>query len=56
MKKITEVSDSTSFGNPKEVRLTEKLKDELLNPDDIILDKIKEVSERNKFEEIKSNW
>lgn len=47
MKKMTNVSDVTSHGNPKEVCIVEEFRHELLNPRPDILEKIKEVTGRN---------
>ncbi len=48
MKKLTEVSAFTSQGNPKEVILVENFRNELLYPKEEIIEKLKEVMERNK--------
>lgn len=53
MKNITEVSENTSFGNPREIKLKENVKDELLNISNGLLVKINEAVTRNKKAD---NW
>lgn len=48
MKNITEVSETTSYGNPREIIIKEDIKNELLNMSDELLSKIDEVFQRNK--------
>lgn len=48
MKNITEVSEYTGHGNPREVRIKEEIKDELLNMKDEFLNKIDLVFQKNK--------
>jgi len=50
IKKLTEVSDATSYGNPKEVCLVDVFKNELLDPSRDITKAIEEVIGRNKEE------
>jgi hypothetical protein len=47
MKKLTEVSDHTSFGNPKEVCLVEDFRNELLDPSGEITEALEEVVSKN---------
>jgi len=47
LKKLTETSDTTSYGNPKEVKFVPELSDILLNHPDEIQEKIDEALERN---------
>ena len=48
MKNVTEVSEITGGGNPREVSITDKVKSELLEMSDELLGKIDEVVQRNK--------
>ncbi len=48
MKNVTEVSETTSYGNPREISIKEEIKNELLNMSDELLSKIDEVFQRNK--------
>lgn len=48
MKNITEISQLTSQGNPREVSIKEDIKNELLNMSDKLLSKIDLVFQRNK--------
>lgn len=52
MRKLIEVSDVTSHGNPKEVRLIEKMQEELLDLPEDITNKIIEVTYRNQTDEL----
>ncbi|WCT13091.1 toll/interleukin-1 receptor domain-containing protein [Mucilaginibacter jinjuensis] len=51
MKKLTEVSAFTSFGNPKEISFVDEFKHELLDPSDELNEKLKEVIEKHKRNE-----
>ena len=53
MKKITEVSQITEHGNPREISIKEDIKNELLNMPDKLLAKIDVVFQRNK---VKAIW
>ena len=53
MKNVTEVSEFTGGGNPREVSIKEAVKDELLNMSDELLSKIDVVFQKNKK---KSEW
>lgn len=48
MKNVTEVSEFTGGGNPREVKIKDNVKDELLNMSDELLSKIDMVLQRNK--------
>lgn len=48
MKNVTEVSELTGSGNPREVKIKDNVKDELLNISDEMLSKIDVVFQRNK--------
>lgn len=48
MKDVTEVSQTTGHGNPREISIKEEIKNELLNMSDELLSKIDEVFQRNK--------
>jgi TIR domain len=48
MKNITEVSETTGYGNPRELSIKEDVKKELLNMTDELLSKIDKVFQKNK--------
>mgnify|MGYP004704137437 CR=1 FL=1 len=52
MRKLTEVSELTSHGNPKEVRIIDRIQEILLDLPESVINKIDEIISKNKNEEL----